>query len=58
MINVGFNPLEEISRQTGKSIGELKEEMSKGAISAEMIAGAFACVMEGFLYALDLPRAR
>ena len=30
MINAGFNPLEEISRKTGKSIGELKEEMSKG----------------------------
>ncbi|MGQ4533372.1 phage tail protein [Dermabacteraceae bacterium P13138] len=41
MINAGFNPLEEISRKTGKSIGELKEEMSKGAISAEMVAEAF-----------------
>lgn len=41
MINAGFNPLEEISRKTGKSIGELKEEMSKGAISAEMVADAF-----------------
>ncbi|MDO5722411.1 MAG: tape measure protein [Actinomycetaceae bacterium] len=42
MINAGFNPLEEISRKTGKSIGELKEEMAKGAISAEMVADAFA----------------
>lgn len=42
MINAGFNPLEEISRKTGKSIGELKEEMSKGAISADMVADAFA----------------
>ncbi len=42
MINAGFNPLEEISRQTGKSIGELKEEMAKGAISADMVADAFA----------------
>ena len=42
MINAGFNPLEEISRKTGKSIGELKEEMSEGAISAEMVADAFA----------------
>ena len=41
MINAGFNPLGEISRKTGKSIGELKEEMSKGAISAEMLADAF-----------------
>ena len=42
MINAGFNPLEEISRKTGKSIGELKDEMSKGAISADMVAEAFA----------------
>lgn len=42
MINAGFNPLEEISRQTGKSIGELKDEMAKGAISADMVAEAFA----------------
>ena len=42
MINAGFNPLEEISRKTGKSIGELKEEMGKGAISADMVADAFA----------------
>jgi tape measure domain-containing protein len=42
MINAGFNPLEEISRKTGKSIGELKEEMAQGAISADMVADAFA----------------
>ncbi|AIG64762.1 tail protein (plasmid) [Corynebacterium atypicum] len=42
MINAGFNPLEEISRKTGKSIGELKEDMAKGAISADMVAEAFA----------------
>lgn len=42
MINAGFNPLQEISRKTGKSVGELKEEMEKGAISAEMVADAFA----------------
>lgn len=41
MINAGFNPLSVISEQTGKSIGELKEEMSKGAISADMIKKAF-----------------
>lgn len=41
MVNAGFNPLEEISRKTGKSIGELKEEMSKGAISAKMVQDAF-----------------
>lgn len=42
MINAGFNPLKEISRKTGKSIGELKEDMAKGAISADMVADAFA----------------
>nr|DAI42365.1 MAG TPA: tail tape measure protein [Caudoviricetes sp.] len=41
MINAGFNPLATISEQTGKSISELKDEMSKGAISAEMIQQAF-----------------
>lgn len=40
-VNHGFNPLEEISRKTGKSIGQLKEEMSKGAISAQMVQDAF-----------------
>ena len=42
MINAGFNPLVEISKTTGKSISDLKEEMSAGAISAEMVAEAFA----------------
>lgn len=41
MINAGFNPLSVISEKTGKSIGDLKEEMEKGKISAEMIADAF-----------------
>ena len=40
MINAGFNPLNEIAKKTGKSIGELKEEMSKGKISAEDLADA------------------
>ena len=41
MVNHGFNPLEEISRKTGKSIGELKNEMSKGAITSKMVQDAF-----------------
>lgn len=41
MVNAGFNPLEEIARKTGKSIGELKEEMSKGAITSKMVQDAF-----------------
>lgn len=42
MINAGFNPLSVISEKTGKNIGVLKQEMSEGAISAEMVADAFA----------------
>jgi len=41
LINAGFNPLNEISKQTGKSIAQLKDEMSKGAISAKMVEDAF-----------------
>ena len=41
MINAGFNPLQQISEKTGKSIATLKDEMSKGAISAEMVQQAF-----------------
>ena len=41
MINAGFNPLNEISRTTGKSMAVLKDEMSKGEISAEMVRDAF-----------------
>ncbi len=44
MVNAGFNPLEEISRKTGKSIGELKEQMSKGAITSKMVQDAFISV--------------
>ena len=41
MINAGFNPLQTISEKTGKSIAQLKDEMSKGAISAKMVQQAF-----------------
>lgn len=41
MINAGFNPLSVISEKTGKSIGELKEEMEAGKISTDMITEAF-----------------
>lgn len=37
MINAGFNPLSTMSEKTGKSIAQLKDEMSKGAISADML---------------------
>ena len=41
MINSGFNPLTVISEKTGKSIGQLKDEMSAGKITVEMVADAF-----------------
>lgn len=41
MINAGFSPLAVMADKTGKSIGELKEQMAAGAISAEMVKQAF-----------------
>lgn len=41
MVNAGFNPLKTMSETTGKSMEQLKDEMSKGAISADMVAKAF-----------------
>lgn len=46
MINAGFNPLVEISRTTGKSISELKDDMSAGKISVEMLQNAFKTATE------------
>lgn len=41
MINAGFNPLLQMSKDTGKSIAELKDDMGKGKIGADMVADAF-----------------
>lgn len=41
LINVGFNPLQVISKQTGRSMADLKKDMEAGAISAEMVTAAF-----------------
>ncbi len=41
LINAGFNPLQVISERTGKSMAVLKDEMSKGKISADMLSQAF-----------------
>lgn len=41
MVNAGFQPLDQLAKDTGKSIGQLKEEMSQGKISAEMVQQAF-----------------
>ena len=39
-INAGFNPLSVISEQTGRSMADLRDDMSRGAISFEMVAAA------------------
>lgn len=41
LINAGFNPLNEISKKTGKSVSDLKEDMSNGLITADMVTDAF-----------------
>jgi tape measure domain-containing protein len=41
MVNVGFNPLEYISKRTGQSMSELRSEMEKGAITTDMVRQAF-----------------
>lgn len=41
MINAGFNPLNVIAQKTGKSMGELRGEVEKGAVSSQMIKDAF-----------------
>jgi tape measure domain-containing protein len=41
MVNAGFNPLKIISDQTGRSMKELKDAMSEGEISFQMVAQAF-----------------
>ena len=46
MINQGFNPLTVIAKETGKSVAELKDMMSEGAISFEMVAAAMRSATE------------
>ena len=41
MVNAGFNPLQQISKTTGKSMAQLHEEMERGQISVQMVADAF-----------------
>lgn len=41
MVNAGFNPLQIIAEKTGKSLGDLKNEMSEGKISVDMVKQAF-----------------
>lgn len=41
MVNAGFNPLEQMSKTTGKTIGQLKDAMAEGNISFAMVQQAF-----------------
>ena len=41
MINQGFNPLNYIAKRTGESMEELRDRMSKGAVSADEVTQAF-----------------
>ena len=51
LINQGFNPLTIISQKTGIAVAELKDQMSKGAITADMVTAAFrAATSEGGLF--------
>lgn len=51
LINQGFNPLTIISQKTGIAMADLKDAMSQGAISADMVTAAFkAATSEGGLF--------
>jgi hypothetical protein len=55
-VNAGFNPLEQISRDTGRSMKDLKKDMEDGAISVAMVKQAFVnATSEGgrFFRAID-----
>jgi len=41
MVYQGFNPLQEISRTTGKSMEELRKQMHDGGITSAMVTDAF-----------------
>lgn len=40
MINAGFNPLEQIAKRTGQTVGYWKEQMSKGKVTIDMVTQA------------------
>jgi tape measure domain-containing protein len=41
MVNAGFNPLQQISEDTGISMTELRKRMEEGSISSQMVTEAF-----------------
>ena len=58
MIDAGFNPLQIMSEKTGKSMGELRDEVSKGEISFEDIAEAMEdATSEGGRYYKSMEKA-
>lgn len=58
MIDAGFNPLQIMSEKTGKSMGELRDEVSKGEISFEDIADAMEiATSEGGRYYKSMEKA-
>lgn len=51
LINQGFNPLNTLAKISGKSMAELRDAMSEGRISADMVTLAFqAATSEGGLF--------
>lgn len=51
LINAGWNPLNEIHKKTGISMADLKKQMEKGAISADMVTQALiASTSQGGLF--------
>jgi tape measure domain-containing protein len=55
LVNAGFNPLQQISKDTGVSMAELRKRMEEGSISAEMVATAFenATKKGGLFYGMN-----
>lgn len=47
MINAGFNPLQTIAGQTGKTMMQLREEMERGLITTEQVMSAFQAATSG-----------
>lgn len=41
LINAGYNPLLDIAELTGKSMAEVRDEMTKGNVSIDMVRAAF-----------------
>ena len=58
MIDAGFNPLQIMSEKTGKSMAELRDEVSKGEVSFEDIAEAMEdATSEGGRYYKSMEKA-